>query len=210
MADYLTVLKEGFSDLTIERSQFLGYVKNVTSREEAEAFFSSVKAAHRDARHHVPAFVLGPGGREQWASDDGEPQGTAGAPVLGLLAAEGLTNVALIVVRYFGGIKLGTGGLVRAYTQAAREALTDAGRAQAVGGAVLTFQLPYAALDKVKHFAAAEGYEIRDTEYAEAVKLFILTEDAREGALTERITNITAGEARLLAREETEILRSPG
>ena len=117
---YKTVKKEAEAEQIIEKSRFTAHVKPVETKEEADEFIASVKSRYKDATHNVPAMVLGDKFQIQWASDDGEPQGTSGAPIVQMLVKEGITNVAVVVTRYFGGIKLGTGGLVRAYTSSAK------------------------------------------------------------------------------------------
>ena len=124
---YKTVAGEATAEQTIEKSRFITYVKPVSSREEADAFVKEIKAKHKDATHNVPAMVIGDKMQIQWASDDGEPSGTSGAPMVQMLVSEEITNVCLVVTRYFGGIKLGTGGLVRAYTSSAKLGIEAAG-----------------------------------------------------------------------------------
>jgi uncharacterized YigZ family protein len=127
MVNYKTVDKEAMAEQVIEKSRFIGYIKPVETREEAEDFIRKIKSMHKGATHNVPAYVIGDKAQIQWASDDGEPSGTSGAPMLHMLTGEGITNVVIVVTRYFGGIKLGTGGLVRAYTGTARLTLEAAG-----------------------------------------------------------------------------------
>ena len=127
MIKYKTIMKEAEIEQTIDRSRFIGHVKPVESREEAEAFISEIRSKHKTATHNVPAFVIGDQFQLQWASDDGEPQGTSGAPIVQMLVKEGVTNIAVVITRYFGGIKLGTGGLVRAYTGTTKLALEESG-----------------------------------------------------------------------------------
>ena len=124
---YSTVFSEARAEQEIERSKFITTVRPVDTREEAEEFFAEVRKEFKDATHNVPAMVIGDKMQIQWASDDGEPQGTSGAPIVQMLVREGITNTALVVTRYFGGIKLGTGGLVRAYTGSARLGIEAAG-----------------------------------------------------------------------------------
>ena len=124
---YKTINGEATVQQVINKSKFIANVYPAQSREEAEDFFDVIRKEHRLATHNVPAMVLGDKLQLQWASDDGEPQGTSGSPILQLLVSEGITNVAVMVTRYFGGIKLGTGGLVRAYTSSAKIALDEAG-----------------------------------------------------------------------------------
>ena len=124
---YKTVEKEASASQIIEKSKFITYVKPVSSKEEADAFIAEIRKKHKDATHNVPAMVIGDKMQLQWASDDGEPQGTSGAPMVKLLTSEEITDTVIVVTRYFGGIKLGTGGLVRAYTSSAKMGLESAG-----------------------------------------------------------------------------------
>ncbi len=120
-----TVLGPGEAEQTIERSRFICYVSPAESREEAEEFFAAIRKKHKDATHNVPAMVLGDKMQIQWASDDGEPQGTSGAPMAQMLVSMGLTNVAVIVTRYFGGTMLGIGGLIQAYSECAKQVIEN-------------------------------------------------------------------------------------
>ena len=128
---YKTVLKRARTEITIEKSRFITTIIPCETREEAESFFSDIRLEFKDATHNVPAFVLGNKMELKWASDDGEPQGTSGPPILKVMESKGLTNLALVVTRYFGGTKLGTGGLVRAYSKSAEQAIFEAGIAGA-------------------------------------------------------------------------------
>ena len=123
---YRTVKKQAEAEQIIEKSRFIAHVCPVSSKEEADEFISRIKAEYKDATHNVPAMVIGDKSQIQWASDDGEPQGTSGAPIVQMLVKEGITDVVIVVTRYFGGIKLGTGGLVRAYTGSAKLGLEAA------------------------------------------------------------------------------------
>ena len=124
---YKTVRGESEVTQIIEKSKFIAHVRHVETREEADEFVSEIRSRYKDATHNVPAMVIGDKFQIQWASDDGEPQGTSGAPMVQMLVKEGITNIAIVVTRYFGGIKLGTGGLVRAYTGSAKAGIEAAG-----------------------------------------------------------------------------------
>ena len=126
MNTYTTLEKEGTATLVERRSEFIGYAAPVSNEDEAAAFVMRIKKKHADARHNVYAYVLRGGALKRY-SDDGEPQGSAGMPVLDVLCKNGLDGAAVVVTRYFGGILLGTGGLVRAYSSAASAAVADAG-----------------------------------------------------------------------------------
>ena len=165
MVYYKTAAKYGEVEQTIEKSRFIGYIKPVQNREEAEAFIAEIRALHRSATHNVPAYVIGEKSEMQWASDDKEPSGTAGAPILHLLNGEGITNVAVVVTRYFGGIKLGTGGLARAYGGTARLALDAAGVAEVKEMDLLTFGIDYTYYGKIQNSEKDGGYIIEDAAF---------------------------------------------
>lgn len=194
MGKYLTVARETSAEQTIEKSRFIAYVKHVEDRGEAEAFINEIRALHRDARHNVPAFVLGKNSEVQWASDDGEPSGTSGIPVLKLLTSNGLTDVAIVITRYFGGIKLGTGGLMRAYTGTARMALEKAGRCEMAEMSVLTARVSYQQFDRINRMASEGGFEITDTYYDDKVTLGICTEESNTERVAGILSDLTAGE----------------
>ena len=194
MGNYRTVARESTAEQTIERSRFIAYVKHVEDREEAESFIREIRTLHRDARHNVPAFVLGENGETQWASDDGEPSGTSGAPVLKILTGNGLTDVVIVITRYFGGIKLGTGGLMRAYTGVAREAVDLAGVCEKVEQNRMTLRVTYPQFDRMQRMAASSAFEIVDTYYDERVTVTVCVDEERTDSFLRFITDLTAGE----------------
>jgi uncharacterized YigZ family protein len=199
---YATAAGEAESELVIEKSRFIGCVRPVQGRAEADAFFAARRALHRAATHNVPALVLGEKGELQWASDDGEPQGTSGAPILRLLVAEGLTNVALMVTRYFGGVKLGTGGLSRAYAGAARLTLEAAGVCDVGERALLTYRIDYGLLGKLQNLARrGDLFQIEDTVFGAAVVVTLASPSENADALAALVADISAGKGELLSRK---------
>ena len=193
MLRYLTIKKEAEAELLVERSRFIAYVKPVESKEEADAFFSQIRALHRNANHNVPAFVIGERFEQQWASDDGEPQGTSGVPMLQMMIKEGLTNVAVIVTRYFGGIKLGTGGLMRAYTGAAKQALLAAEICEVHELALLAFSMDYTYLGKLQNLSENGEFQILETMFTDKVTVTIAVEPEQTEELRKTIANLTGG-----------------
>ncbi len=193
---YNTVLGPGEAEQTIERSRFICYVSPASSREEAEEFIDSIRRKHRDATHNVPAMVLGDKMQIQWASDDGEPQGTSGAPIVQMLVAEEITNVAIVVTRYFGGIKLGTGGLVRAYTSSAKLGLEAAG----VGGVfemeVMEYEMDYPSYSKLESLRN-RNFGILDTAFSDKVSVQISYEPEEAEAVLGILTNLTGGKGKI-------------
>lgn len=196
---YRTIKQEVSVTQVIEKSKFIAHSKPVQSREEADAFISEIKGRYRDATHNVPAMVLGDKMQIQWASDDGEPQGTSGAPIVQVITGEGLTNVAVVVTRYFGGIKLGTGGLVRAYSSSARLAIEEAGVCSAQQVSRITVAAGYTFLSKFQNMAAEKlseqefSFVIQDIDYQENVILRLITATENHEKLVEMIANITSG-----------------
>lgn len=202
---YDTIFEYGEAEYIVEKSRFIAHAMPVESFDEAKAFTAEIKAEYRDATHNVPAIVCGPGQEYQWASDDGEPSGTSGMPVLKLIASEGLTNLAVVVTRYFGGIKLGTGGLARAYTAAARLGIEAAGICEVMESRLLVYRFDYSYLTKLQNLAGEGRFEISDPEYSDTVRagLKCLEEDADE--IIGLMSNLTNGQAVLL--EERKDLR---
>ena len=160
---YSTVRRQAQAEQIIEKSRFITYVSPAETKEEADAFIASIRKKHKDATHNVPAMVLGDKLQVQWASDDGEPQGTSGAPMVQLLVNEGITNVVIVVTRYFGGIKLGTGGLVRAYTSSAKLGLEAAGICDVEEMCLLTYEIDYTYLAKLQNLAGSGFFTISHT-----------------------------------------------
>lgn len=195
MLRYRTVRQEAKAEIMIEKSRFIAHIRPVASKEEANVFFAEIRAGHCNATHNVPAFVIGEKMEHQWASDDGEPQGTSGAPMLQMLVKEGVTNVAVIVTRYFGGIKLGTGGLVRAYTGAAKLALTEAGICEVHELAILSFSVDYTFLGKLQNLAQNGDFEIVDTVFEDCVILSVATASEEADRVRSAVANVTGGHA---------------
>ena len=173
MVPYLTVLREGRAEQTIERSRFIGHAAPVSTVEECESFFNKIRKEHRQATHNVPAYALGEGGRQVWAGDDGEPRGTSGAPIAHMLVQEGISDVAVMVTRYFGGVKLGTGGLVRAYTGTAKLALAEAGLGRVSELLVLDIEAGYADYNRLEA-AAGDAFAIKNAAFAETVTVSLV------------------------------------
>lgn len=199
---YKTVEKEAVAEQIIERSRFIAHIKPVETREEADAFIEGIRKSHRDATHNVPAMVLGDQFQIQWASDDGEPQGTSGAPMVQYLVKEGITNVVMVVTRYFGGIKLGTGGLVRAYTGSAKLGVEAAGIRAVEKKYVLTVSVAYPFLSKIEKICRDEGYEVADISYTEAVTMEIVVQIEKKESLRKRITDVTGGTEKIVSEVE--------
>lgn len=189
----------------IQKSRFIAHASPVDSYEQAKQFVADIKEEYRDATHNVPAIIVGPGQEIQWASDDGEPSGTSGLPMLKMIAGEGLTNLAVVVTRYFGGIKLGTGGLARAYTAAGRLGIDAAGRCEVRESSLMVYEMDYSYISKLQNLASDGKFEIGDTEYTDVVKIALkcLSEDSEE--IKGMMTNLTSGKAKILSEEKSLI-----
>ncbi len=194
MIRYRSIRKEAEVEQIIERSRFIAYVKPVETREEAQEFIDGVRALHKTASHNVPAFVIGEKSQLQWASDDGEPQGTSGAPIVQMLVKEGLTNMAVVVTRYFGGVKLGTGGLVRAYTGAAKAAVEAAGICDVREMETLSVKLDYSCLGKLQNLAGSSFFSIGNVVYEDKVTVDLSMEPERTEEMRRILSDLTSGE----------------
>ncbi len=201
MLEYYTVLKEKEYRCEIEKSKFIASVSPAESKEEAMQFISKIKAKYKDATHNVPAFVLGPKFDSSWASDDGEPQGTAGVPIMQMLIKEGVTNVATVVTRYFGGVKLGTGGLVRAYTYTAKQGIVEAGICIVKNMRLLRYEIAYSTLSSIESRQKEFNYRVRNIIYTDKVQLDLLLEIEQEGIIKKYLSDITKGNSRLISEE---------
>ena len=176
LKEYRTIYKQGVDEIIIEKSRFIGYVKPIASEEEAIEFIEEIKKKHKDATHNVPAYVFGKNNEIQRYSDDGEPSGTAGIPVLEIIKKEDLRNVAIVVTRYFGGIKLGVGGLVRAYTRGAKIALNAGKIVVKKPYKELLIKIDYTLLGRLQNEILQNGYILKEIEYHEVVHFFVYVE----------------------------------
>ena len=181
----------GQAEFTEKKSRFLGSVWPVDTEEEALAKIQEMKKRHYDATHNCWAYIIRDGAVR--FSDDGEPGGTAGMPMLQVLQREGLYNVVCVVTRYFGGILLGAGGLVRAYTKGAKIAVDAAGKSMKRVWTVLYLPCPYPYYERVKLEAAAFGGIVRGTEFGAEVELELLFPQEKTESFLERLTDMTAG-----------------
>lgn len=191
--DFLTLSNTGLSKIEIKQSVFIGQAVRIYSPEDADAFVRKVKSEYPDARHNCYAWLLSGDVKMQKYSDDGEPSGTAGLPLLSVLEKSGLTDCAVAVTRYFGGILLGKGGLVRAYTEAASEAVQNAGVVKVIEGTKYKMTFGYDAYEKMSRFVTGNGWEITNTEYTDNVEMSFLCPSEAAPKMIEDVTEISAG-----------------
>ena len=193
---YCSVAAEAEAEFTEKKSRFIGRVKPVRSEAAAKAFIESVRAAHREANHHVYAFVIGASDEIQRSNDDGEPSGTAGRPVLEAIKKAGLHNVGLVVTRYFGGILLGAGGLTRAYGRAAALAIEQARPVRYLPAELCALYFDYTLIGRVESLLAGHGGQIQNKSYAESVCYVAAIPLARLEELRRILTEISNGTLR--------------
>jgi len=194
--DYKTVSKEGFGEYEEKKSRFLAFVFPAESEEEVLSRIEAHKKKYWDARHNCYAYILGEDGALMRFSDDGEPGGTAGRPMLDVLSGRGLTNVCAIVTRYFGGVLLGTGGLVRAYSQATAEAVADAEPVKKIRVDFMELALEYTELGKIQYLLAKEELSPKDIRYEHDVKVVVGLPQERAASVLKALTNAVNGKIR--------------
>ena len=181
--------------------RFLGHVRRVETEAEARAFLDEMRKKYYDARHNCWCYVLHEGGVVRYG-DDGEPQGTAGQPMLNVFQREGVENVVCVVTRYFGGVLLGAGGLTRAYAKSAKDALDAAGKARMHLWSAVTVDCPYPMLERLKLLAAAHGGTVEGTDFGAAVSVRILLPQENAAGFDAALTELSAGT--MTARREGE------
>ncbi|WP_312649829.1 YigZ family protein [Proteiniclasticum sp.] len=199
---YKTVGKTVETEFIEKKSVFIGLASRVFSEEEAKEFIASVKIKYKDARHHVYAYTLGEEMNIQRYSDDGEPQGTGGIPILEVIKKNELRNVCVVVIRYFGGILLGAGGLTRAYVKGASEAISGAGIVERVSGWQLDLIIEYDQLGKIQHHFKEKNIEIITVEYTDKVKVTIYLESDLTEKISSEIKNLTSGDVTISKGQE--------
>ena len=192
------IIKEGASGEIVEKkSRFIATVKSIESEEEAGAFINEMKKKYWDARHNCSAFVLGDNNEISRCSDDGEPSGTAGRPMLEVLIGEGVHNAAVVVTRYFGGVLLGTGGLVRAYQGAVKAGLGACRIAQMQSGYPVSIVTDYNGFGKIEYIARNEDILIKDTRYAENVEMDVFVPAGKKESFINSVTEAANGAAKI-------------
>ena len=199
---YITIRNFGEDSFEEKKSEFIGYAKRVENEEDAKAFVAEIKNKHKQARHNCWAYVIGQNMGIQRYSDDGEPQGTAGIPILEVMKKSGITDCAVVVTRYFGGVLLGAGGLTRAYTKGASIAVKNAGVVEKVEGLKLSGTIDYDLFGKIQYICAQNNWHIEDTEYTDSVTIHILTEKDKVEEIENEFINSTNGKIVIKKSEE--------
>lgn len=190
MQAYTTIKQAAEAEFTEKRSRFISRISPVETEEEAAAFLSRIKSENWDANHNCYSYIIR--GNIQKFSDDGEPQGTAGMPILDVLRKEGVTDAIIVVTRYFGGILLGAGGLVRAYSHAAKLALDAAGKREVLPCTVFLIEMPYTLYDKVNKLVTDCGAVTLDSDFGAVVSLKLRLPSSEYPAFAAGLTELTA------------------
>ncbi len=200
--EYTTVYTEGTGEYEEKKSRFIATVRHVTTEEEAMKTLAEIRKRHYDARHNCYAYALGPGQENLKCSDDGEPSGTAGVPILSVLKGAGVTDCIVIVTRYFGGTLLGTGGLVRSYTKAAQDGLQNCTLAHKMPADLLMIRTDYNGIGKLQYMFAQEELIPTGIEYTDCVTVHIPVPTERKDGIVKKITDLTQGKAVVITEKE--------
>jgi len=190
---YRVLLEGGEGEYVEKKSRFIATIRKCESEEEASAFIEEMKKKYWDARHNCSAFVIGARGELTRCSDDGEPGGTAGRPMLEVLLGEGIRNIAVVVTRYFGGVLLGTGGLVRAYTQAVKEGLRSCTLGRMRYGWEVEIGADYNSVGKILYLLGNAGIEPLESNYTDTVSLRVMVPAEEAEGMRKEMTEATGG-----------------
>lgn len=202
MKEYKTIYEFGKDEIKIEKSTFIGYAKPVDTEQEAVDFVNEIKAKHKDATHNVWAYTVGQNMEIQRYSDDGEPSGTAGIPSLEVIKKSDLRNLAVVVTRYFGGIKLGAGGLVRAYTKGAKIGVEAGKIVNKIPYTEIRVKIDYSLLGKTQNFLMNNQYIIADTLFEDMVTLVLYLKSSEKDAVKDKIVDLLNGNMDIIENEE--------
>lgn len=194
--NYKTVKSYACEEMIERKSRFIGYCRPVKTQDEAISFINEIRAEHRQATHNVYAYVLREDNIMRY-SDDGEPAGTAGLPVMEVIKKEGLTDVCVVVTRYFGGILLGAGGLVRAYGKSAKIAIDSATRVEMLNCSVYIVCCDYTDYGKIEFAINSGGYILKDSSFEESVHLTVAVKSGEEESFQKTIADISGGMAQI-------------
>ncbi|WP_342473044.1 YigZ family protein [Metasolibacillus sp. FSL H7-0170] len=195
--DYSTVKGFGEREIVISKSRFIAYVERAETEQEAIDFIDKIKKMHPSATHNCSCYLIGEHDNIQKANDDGEPSGTAGVPMLEVLKKQGLKDTVVVVTRYFGGIKLGGGGLIRAYGRATTEGLDAAKVVERKLHHLMQVSIDYTWLGKVENEVRNSHYTLKEIQYADAVEVFVYVLKDEEEAFAEWMTELTNGQAQI-------------
>ncbi|SIR32065.1 YigZ family protein [Peribacillus simplex] len=201
LTKYLTVAGRGEHEIVIEKSRFISHIARVETEDAAQAFIQEIKKKHKDATHNCSAYMIGEQNQIQKALDDGEPSGTAGVPILEVLKKKDLKDTAVVVTRYFGGIKLGAGGLIRAYSKATSEGINTTGVVVRKLMRVISTTVDYTWLGKLENELRSSIYQIKEIQYLDQVIILVYVEETQKETYTAWITELTNGQGHITEEE---------
>lgn len=193
LSTYYTIKSFGSHEKIVQKSRFITYINRAESEKEAIEFIQQIKKKHYDATHNCSAYIIGENDEIQKANDDGEPSGTAGIPMLEVLKKRNLKNVVVVVTRYFGGIKLGAGGLIRAYGSATSEGIDAVGIVKRTLMQIIYAAFDYSYIGKIENEIRNTPYKIKETTYTDQVEMAIYAEIGKKEDFVKWITNLTNG-----------------
>ena len=196
--EFKTIKEDGMVQEEIKKSRFICHVKRVYFEEEARAFIAAIKKEHYKATHNCSTFIIGGKSDIKRTSDDGEPSGTAGVPMLGVLEKHGLTNLCVVVTRYFGGIKLGAGGLIRAYAGSVALAIKEIGLVEIKEQAGLRLRLSYSQYQDFTNFLKTENLAEYDTEFTDTVSTLLFVDKGERELLKDKLTEFFKGKLEMM------------
>lgn len=205
LPNYLTVNPEGTKEIIIQKSRFIGYVSRATTEEQAQTFIQKIKKKHHDATHNCFAYIIGEHDQIQKANDDGEPSGTAGVPILEVLKRQKLKNTVVVVTRYFGGVKLGAGGLIRAYSRTTAQAIKATGVVKRQLMQSFDITVDYTLIGKLENELHQSDYILAETEYLENVTFTIHVKQAEIDTFKKWIIDLTSDQATVTKLGQTYI-----
>lgn len=198
---YYTVKGYGEHEIEIQKSRFIAYIERVETEEEAQEFIQRIKKKNWNATHNCSAYMIGENDQIQKANDDGEPSGTAGVPILEVLKKKGLKDSVVVITRYFGGIKLGAGGLIRAYGKATSEGIAATGIVERKLMRIMHTSVDYTWLGKLENELRSSIYKIKEIHYLENVELETFVEEGKTDIFTEWMTELTNGQSKIVPGE---------
>ena len=194
---YKTTASDGTASYEIQKSRFIAYTHHIETEDDARAFVTAIKKKHFDARHNCSAWVLGADSSQQKSNDDGEPGGTAGNPILEAIKNHGLTNVVVVVTRYFGGIKLGAGGLIRAYSHTASLGIEATPCLEVKPFCLIEAEMDYSLLGAVENWIRNEQLRTGETSYLDKVTIRLLAEPDDCDSISTQLTNLTSAQCNI-------------
>lgn len=199
---YKTIARRGVDEFIVNKSRFIGYASPVKTEEEALKFIEEIKNKHKDATHNVSAYVIGQDSNVQRFSDDGEPSGTAGIPALEVLKKEEIRNAAVVITRYFGGVKLGGGGLIRAYTKGAKIAIESSIIVIMAEFNLVSLELQYTAYGRIENYFIENGYTAEKVEFKDDVRIEMFVRKDLYNAFISDMMDMTSGDIKYRIIEE--------